>query len=821
MFIIFTLMKNLLIFLFLITTTSLLAQLNIGGIPYGFSNNLNTNIPTVSCKSVNLQPLIAEDAVTDKHKDIPWRFGVAIPVNISTKTNGIWTTLSNGDRLWQLAISSKNAKSLNLNYNHFYLPKGALFYIYNRNKTQVLGAFTHLNNRVNKQFATSLIYDDEIILEYFEPNKVKGRGIIQINSVVHGYRTISYNKAFGSSGSCNVNAICDTTLWGDEIRSAVMLLTAGNTRFCSGALVNNVKEDKKPFILTANHCGVSTNNIFMFNYQSDSCVNTVDGPTNNTLQGCIIRANYAPSDVTLVELIDTIPNSFNAFFAGWSALNVPATKSTGIHFPSGDVKKISHDVNSVIESGYYSGGTDHWQVLDWDAGTTEGGSSGSPLFNQNHRIVGQLHGGDAACNNDLQDYYGKFAVSWNTSQDTSQQLKYWLDPDSTGAVLLDGMDPLGSKYQTDAMLLGIDSLPLEICGKDSISPILAIKNKGNDTLTFLEIYYKLDANAYQYIQWNGNLPPYKTIQIQLSTMYVGGGSHSFTAYTINPNQVNDQNSLNDTLTYTFTSNNQPHMVNFKIITDKYGNELTWKIRDRYNNPLLSGGPYQVINGGDTIYDSFCLYDECFTFTLYDSFGDGYCCTYGNGSYLLTDALNGDTLGYDNTFNSDSISSTFCLGDSCTIFVSGSVQTASFGLNDGNVFTNISGGSGHYSFNWSNGSTTKDLFNVGQGTYTLTVYDSITGCSVNETFIVDQLNGVENYSNSLNITVYPNPNTGKFIVSSTDTIDKIEVYNIIGKLIKIEKPQKTSSYMLTINTAGVYIVNVNSEDKSEVIKVLVK
>ena len=52
----------------------------------------------------------------------------------------------------------------------------------------------------------------------------------------------------------------------------------------------------------------------------------------------------------------------------------------------------------------------------WEDGVTEPGSSGSPSFDQNHRIIGQLYGGAAACsgsvNNGAYDYYGRMDVSW-------------------------------------------------------------------------------------------------------------------------------------------------------------------------------------------------------------------------------------------------------------------------------------------------------------------------------------------------------------------------------------------------------------------------
>ena len=403
-------MKRLILIVVILISFQGFSQISRGGSPISFNKSLS--IPPIhNTPTLNIQPFIEEDAVTDKHKDIAWRFGIEQFVNLNLSNSGHWEILPNGDRIWRLEIKSPKAKTTNLNYSSFHLPLGATFFVYNQH--QVLGAFTYENNKASGEFSTSLLKGENVILEYFEPASVFGQGVIAISSVVHGYRDLfNQVEGFGSAGACNINAICDTAFWGNEIRSAVMLLTAGNTRYCSGALVNNVLQDGTPYVLTANHCGPSTNNIFMFNYQSSTCLTSVDGPTTQSISGCTLRASDAPSDFFLVELSSVPPANYNVFYAGWSSVNTAPTKGTGIHHPLGDVKKIAHDTDPLIESGYYSLGNHHWDVRDWNSGTTQGGSSGSPLFDQNHRIVGQLHGGNAACGNDLFDSYGKFSFSW-------------------------------------------------------------------------------------------------------------------------------------------------------------------------------------------------------------------------------------------------------------------------------------------------------------------------------------------------------------------------------------------------------------------------
>ena len=692
-------MKKLLLILSIFISVQGISQISHGGSPYSFNNTLNQTIPTYINQDINVDALIEEDAVTDKYKDIAWRFGKIISVNLNLNNSGVWELLPNGDRVWRLKIKSPSAKTINLNYSSFQIPIGATFFLYN--KSQILGSFTYKNNKASGEFSTSLLKGDNIVLEYYEPAAVQGQGIIEVSSIVHGYRDLfSQAKLFGASGACNVNAICDTSFWGNEIRSSVIILTATNSRFCSGALVNNTLQDGTPYVLTADHCNPATNNIFMFNYQSPTCATNVDGPTTQTISGCILRANDLPSDFYLVELSSTPPSNYNIFYAGWSSVEVAPTKGTGIHYPSGDVKKISHDIDPLVESQYYAlPGLNHWRVLDWNSGTTEGGSSGSPVFDQNHRVVGQLHGGNAACGNEEFDFYGKFSYSWETVADTSKQLKYWLDPNNSGANVLDGFDPNGQPLTTDAVLIDIIGVPSFICG-DSISPKATIKNQGSNNLTSLTINYELDGGGFNTVNWTGNIPPLGIDSVAIPTIYIAGGLHTFTSNCSNPNGVNDENPLNDTTTVNFSSNDNPTLAALNLTTDDWGVELSWVVSNQIGDTVIQGGGYSNISGGEIINENLCLSDSCFTFTLYDSAGDGYCCGFGSGGLLLLNPT-GDTLAIDTTFNGSSISFPFCL----TTAINASTQTE----NTFNIYPN----------------PTKGIFTISSNInspYNITIYD---------------------------------------------------------------------------------------------------
>ncbi len=78
-------------------------------------------------------------------------------------------------------------------------------------------------------------------------------------------------------------------------------------------------------------------------------------------------------------------------------------------------------------------------------------------------------------------------------------------------------------------------------------------------------------------------------------------------------------------------------VELSITLDTYGAETTWEVRDDTDEVLFSGGPYPNTVNGTAVNASFCLEEGCYTFEIFDSYGDGICCGYGQGSYILRDS----------------------------------------------------------------------------------------------------------------------------------------------------------------------------------------
>jgi len=467
-------MKNLCfaVTLFLIVLLNLknYAQISHGGTPPTFHQNMeNTHFKHINLETPDFDKLLDEDEFTDKH-GIALRFAVSIEAEIDFAKAGTWLTLDDGSSICRLAISVHEAQALIMYYNTFILPKGGKLYIYNTDKTQVIGAFTHQTNTKRGAYATEMITGETTIFEYHAPIGISERPQIKIEEVGFVYRTVANERAFGDAGSCEVNIKCpEGDAWQDQARGITRIIVkqGGFSVWCTGSLVNNTNFDGKPYLLTADHCGPNATPtqynqwIFYFRYEGDECANpTTDTTFNNyTIIGCskIAAAGGAgfESDFKLVLLNDVIPENYQPYFNGWSTIDETSETGVTIHHPQGDVKKISTYTASLISTNWGNVPNTHWRVI-WAAtetewGVTEGGSSGSPIFNADGLIIGQLTGGDASCiNQSGPDYYGKFSHSWHlTGSADSTKLKPWLDPDDSGVTQLGGFTSALPKKKTE------------------------------------------------------------------------------------------------------------------------------------------------------------------------------------------------------------------------------------------------------------------------------------------------------------------------------------------------------------------------------------
>ena len=602
----------------------------------------------------DIEELRAEDNLVDNTGTAPWRFGFNNYTNLGLHNSGTWIDLPNGDQIWMLKLTCEKALTVNLTFVNTEITNGNELYVYNESKDFILGKFTE-NHLYEGQLGTELIPGNTAVVEYYV-KKGNEIGNVQLSIVTHGYRTARefQLKAFGSSGSCNRNDKCpEGAAWTFQRNSAVMLVS-GSSGFCSGALVNNVLNDGKPYVLTADHCYSNPATwIFRFNWQSADCNNPATEPTFQSLSGAVLRARATASDFCLVEITGglqgiTVPLNYNPYFSGWDNTGNTPASGIGIHHPAGDIKKISFENNPLISTTFGScPANSHWGVTTWDSGVTEGGSSGSPLFDQNHRIIGQLHGGASACGaSSLSDEYGKVSVSWEPAgSNSTNQLKFWLDPNNSGAQFIDGYDPTNATpVAVDPSVTNPQGVSGTFCGAE-VTPQITIQNNGSDTLTTLDINYGFDGNQNLTYNWAGSLAQWQSISITLPIATLSSGSHTFSASVSNPNAgVVDENTNNNSVSSTFNVVIGGESVQLNLSLDCYGSETSWELQDASSNAVYFGIGYPDDQPGPLGLSPWCLNDGCYTYVIMDSYGDGllggfFCGQDGSVSIIYQ----GDTL----------------------------------------------------------------------------------------------------------------------------------------------------------------------------------
>ena len=650
----------------------LAAQISYGGAP---RRDLPTDgLPVHDFGSVDRGALAAEDAVTDSYKEVPWRFGVEHVADIGTERGGAWTAVD-GVPVWRTVVRCPGAQSISVRFDRFSLPKGGQVFLWATDGSGFLGAFDHRSMKPWGGLAVGVLAGEELVVEYRGPQgSAPEAADLHIDLVVHGYRGIvpahtdddADRGPYGTSGACNINVNCpEGALWATEKRSVALILEGGFA-VCSGALVNTTLNDGTPYFLTANHClGNPGNWVYVFNHESATCAGST-GPTNATVSGGSLVANNGGSDFALILLDETPPASYNVQYAGWDASGTAPVNATGIHHPSGDVKKICFDEDGPTQGN--QGGAAVWYISEWEAGVTEGGSSGSPLFDQNHRIIGQLYGGFAACagavNNGQADWYGRFNVSWNTGSTAATRLRDWLDPMNSGITAVDGWPDGAVSYANDGAV-GITGLPDEVlCGGGSITPSVTLTNFGTEVLTQATLTWSLNGSVPVEVEWSGSLAQFASTSVALPTMALADGVNALDVALTSANGQTDENAANNIASAEVSAFIGPTFTYSLVLTlDDYGSETTWEVR-RLGNVVYSGGPYGDDLGGTEVVVDLCLEDGCYILEISDSWGDGMCCEFGNGGWELLDPS--DAVAASGGQFTDSETEQFCTPDVAVI-----------------------------------------------------------------------------------------------------------------------------------------------------------
>ena len=667
--------------------------------------------------SFDLEAVLAEDAYNQANSIGPDRFAYPMEVNLTMDNSGQWQTDADGNRYWLLEIESPGAGYMNIFAQDYYIPRGAKFVFYDETQTHI----TELTHDYHELHDFLVLWPgipgDKISIEYHESSTQPGNGKLDIDSVIHDYTNSLDRGPFGESDACNIDVACEVANdWNYEEQSVVLILstTVNGLGWCSGAMINSLNPNTQegsppaPYLLTANHC-LSSNGIdentqdnwtFVFNHESLTC----DGDdslasTNQTISGGTLLASNAASDFALLRLNFPDQNewvsNWNVEFAGWDASGDDPALGVGIHHPSGDTKKICFEEDVPFKANH--AGAAVWWISDWELGVTENGSSGSPLFNEDHRIIGQLYGGSAECigdiNNGLHDYYGRFDVTYPFIKD-------WLDPQG----LLDPDKPKLDNWGTPYVPVGHDIAVTKIEGLSYLTcdatenPItITINNRGFQDINIenIELTHGIkEVDSDDYIENTEtviNLSDLTTEEILESTVstnvepgenqqnsttlkvtiseidvdqlfgnYSNGSTYKFVAEVGLVPGLQDVDETDNSKEVSFIRNSESTTLEVSLTTDDHPEETFWYISNSQNHTIALPAE-QLVN--QTLHEeTVCLPEGCYIFTIVDSEGNGLG---PNGDLVLTldgvviydleDQTEENNFGYSEEIN-------FCVDD---------------------------------------------------------------------------------------------------------------------------------------------------------------
>lgn len=401
----------------------------------------------------NLDSLTRADAKMDYQ-----RFAAPFALDIPSSA-GKWVTNNGVNGVWELNISMPTAKGLAIFLDAIDLPNGSTLTVNNAQGSQ--GPYSSSDVSAQGRLFTGFLPGSNITLIYkgvvFESEETP----FHIWRVDYAYRADLFQPKssasslnFGNSNACQINVNCPEGDGYDDERNGVarvIAVSAEGSFYCSGSLMNNTAEDGRPLFLTGYHCQAGLTPLydlwrFDFGYRAPTCNNPVNEPVFTAYSGALYRAGREESDFLLLEIVDPDFNGINHYFNGWNRADEDVNGvAVGIHHPVGDIQKVSTSTftgltiwGNSIEWESITTPPDHHLRMVVDEGSAQEGSSGSPIFDTEGRVRGQLHGGNVSCPGSNVLFYGRIFQSWTGGQTAETRLSDWLDPLGLEPVQLDG-----------------------------------------------------------------------------------------------------------------------------------------------------------------------------------------------------------------------------------------------------------------------------------------------------------------------------------------------------------------------------------------------
>ena len=367
-----------------------------------------------------------------------------------------------------------------------------------------------------------------------------------------------------------------------------------------------------------------------------------------------------------------------------------------------------------------------------------------------------------------------------------------------------------------------------------------VQNGGTQTLNAMTVEAELEGETYS-VNWEGELQQYAAEFIEIP-VEVPFGSH---AVKVKITEANGQSvdceadgSVNCLEWATFQIEGEEEELTLELMQDKFGNHITWEFTTPDGTVLASGGPYTMLASGTGtqlhIEHATVPANECVKFTIYDQMGNGICCSFGHGYYIVKDSEGNVLFG-------DEDDGEFGEEASHLISVEGAVQVDITETEVANVNYNHADFMAHMTCNMypdevgfecrkvtsSEPMIINGVYNEFQNImgytdelehssiYMVKAFAVVNGQTFYgaETTFQTWMEGVDELENSLKL--YPNP-TASILNVEAEGMSSLEVYNTVGQRVM---KQEVNGNKAQVNTqslnSGIYFIRIIANDGSVV------
>ncbi len=360
---------------------------------------------------------------------------------------------------------------------------------------------------------------------------------------------------------------------------------------------------------------------------------------------------------------------------------------------------------------------------------------------------------------------------------------------------------------------GVTIVKSRVICDDKVEVVARVTNYGEITFTETELEVVVNGSVLPTINYDFNIP--YSVEADISITISDNLQQEDNDITVNLVRVNgEQDAVSDNNSDSVNTDLESSYDDVMVVInpDDYSEEISWQVYDVFSNEIVGSG--SLAEGITAFSENVCVdYSSCFSLLIFDLFGDGLCCQWGSGDFLVINA-SGDTLAtHDGNFESQA-EIFFCPnGEGCSFTAGVSTTDASEEFaSDGTITIIPTEGFDPYEYSIDGGQSfiEDNIFdNLVPGSYTIVVRDASETCFYEETIELEfeVLDNTEDASLGI-IRVFPNPTEGNLTIEINEAFIvsgdlKIDIYNSLGKLIKRESISKSDNGLRTVISLGGY------------------